>query len=42
MGTSSPDYKSTEYLLRGLWGLRGLISTVIVGAISTLNLQVGS
>ena len=31
MGTSNPNYKSTHDLLRGL---RGLISTVIIGAIS--------
>ena len=37
MGTYNPDYKSTSSLLRGL---RGLISTVIIGVRSTLNLQV--
>ena len=38
MGTYNPTYnKSTQNLLRGL---RGLISTVIIGVVSTLNLQV--
>ena len=34
MYLQSKPYKSTYHLLRGL---RGLISTVIVGVISTLN-----
>ena len=38
MGTDNPNYKSTYNLLRGL---RELISIVITGVISTLNLQVG-
>ena len=37
MGTYNPNCKSTYNLLRGLWGL---ISTVIIGGISVLNLQV--
>ena len=38
MGTYNTSCKSTYNLLRGL---RGLISTVILGVTSTLNLQVG-
>ena len=37
MGTYNHNYQSTYNLLRGL---RGLISAVIMGLISTLNLQV--
>ena len=37
MGTCNHNDKSTFHLLRGLWEL---ISTVIIGARSTLNLQV--
>ena len=37
MGTYNPNYKSTSNLLKGL---RGLISTDRIGAISTLNRQV--
>ena len=37
MGTYNHSYKSTYNLLRGL---AGLISTVIISVISTLNLQV--
>ena len=40
MGTHNPNWASTYNLLRGLRGLRGLISAVILGVISTLNLQV--
>ena len=36
MGTYNARYKSTYHLLRGL---RGLISTVMIGVTSTLNLQ---
>ena len=35
MGTYNHNYKSTYNLLRGL---RGLISTVTIGVLSTLNL----
>ena len=38
MGTFNHNYKSNYNLLRGL---RGRISTAIIGVISTLNLQVG-
>ena len=38
MGTYNHSYKSTYNLLREL---RGLISTVSIRVISTLNLQVG-
>ena len=38
MGTSSQNYESAYNLLRGL---RGLTSALILGVISTLNLQVG-
>ena len=37
MGTSNPIFHSTVCLLRGL---RGLICAVVIGVISTLNLQV--
>ena len=37
MGIYNQSYKSTYNLLRGF---RGLISTVISGVISTMNLQV--
>ena len=30
MGTCNPSYNSTHNLLKGLWGLRGLLSTVII------------
>ena len=39
MGTSTPNYTSIYNLLR-LRGLRRLIRAVIIGVISTLNLQV--
>ena len=37
MGTYTPNYRPTCNLLAGL---RGLVSTVIVGVIGALNLQV--
>ena len=46
MGAYNPSSKSTCNLLRGLRGLReeirGLRITVLIGVISTLNLQAGS
>ena len=39
MGTYSPNYKFTYSLLGGLGGL---VSKVIIGVVSTLNLQVGA
>ena len=37
MGTYNPNHTPTDSLLQGLRGLRGLISAVILGVLSTLK-----